>query len=199
MMQTAQLQFVALGPVTASLPSLFNTPSKSTLRTKYAAAANTTHTCRELLPPPHLLRSHRRRKHQLRTMHLLERNDEGNIGLTSFDDDKVPPYAILSHRWDREEVLFQDIKSGTAKDKVGYRKIQFCVDQAWSDGLRFCWVDTCCIDKTSSAELQTAINRMFRWYRYAIRCYVYLADILSTSTQRTPFCTSKWFTRGWTL
>ena len=67
---------------------------------------------------------------------------------------------------------------GTAKSKVpGYNKIRFCGEQARRDGLQYFWIDTCCIDKSSSTELQEAINSMFRWYRDAAKCYVYLADV----------------------
>jgi hypothetical protein len=114
--------------------------------------------------------------------------------LTNFDDDKVPPYAILSHRWDREVVFFKDMMDRTAEDKPGYYKIRFCADQAWRDGLGHCWVDTCCIDKTNAVGLREAINGMFRWYRRAAKCYVYLADVFSTSAWKTG--TSLWFTRG---
>src|SRR5437667_12075831 len=58
-------------------------------------------------------------------MRLLERNNAGEIRLTSFDDDHVPPYAILSHTWGREEVLFKEMVDGTGEGKFGYRKIQF--------------------------------------------------------------------------
>jgi hypothetical protein len=61
--------------------------------------------------------------------------------------------------------------------KAGYRKIQFCGEQARHDGLQYFWVDTCCIDKSSSNELAEAINSMFRWYQRAARCYVYLSDV----------------------
>ena len=132
-------------------------------------------------------------------MRLLKRSKAGKISLTNFDNnDNVPPYAILSHTWDRDEVLFKEMMDGTGERKLGYHKIQFCADQAWRDGLQFFWVDTCCIDKASSAELQEAINCMFRWYRGAAKCYVYLADV-STPAWETPFRTSRWFTRGWTL
>jgi len=128
-------------------------------------------------------------------MRLLERCEDGKIRLVNFDNDgDIPQYAILSHRWGRDEVLLQDIIRGTASTKDGYRKIEFCLDQASRDGLRFCWVDTCCIDKTNAVELQESINRMFRWYHHAERCYVYLADVPSTSFHR-----SDWFKRGWTL
>ena len=111
-------------------------------------------------------------------MRLLERNNTGEICLTEdFPDDKVPRYAILSHTWGTEEVTFQELRDGTGKNKLGYKKIRFCGDQAWSNSLQFFWVDTCCIDKSSSAELQETINCMFRWYRDAAKCYVYLADV----------------------
>ncbi|KAF1951903.1 HET-domain-containing protein [Byssothecium circinans] len=97
---------------------------------------------------------------------------------------------------------------GTGKNKTGYNKIQFCGQQAERDGLRYFWVDTCCIDKSSSAELQEAINSMFRWYQNAERCYVYLSNVLYGSSDRDDECSrrwkpafkkSRWFTRGWTL
>ena len=149
-----------------------------------------------------------RRKYQI--MRLLEYNDAGDVSLTeNFLDDKVPPYAILSHTWGEEEVLLQNLVDGTARNKVRYGKIQFCGEQSRRDGLRHFWIDTCCIDKTSSAELQETISCMFRWYRNAAKCYVYLADVsrLSSDTDdetsqshwKTSFRKSRWFTRGWTL
>jgi hypothetical protein len=56
------------------------------------------------------------------------------------------------------------------KSKAGYGKIQFFGEQARRDGLQYFWVDTCCIDKSSSAELTEAINSMFRWYRESTKC-----------------------------
>lgn len=101
-------------------------------------------------------------------MRLLERDDTGGIGLTEdLPNSKIPPYAILSHTWGDGEVLFRDLTDGTGKNKAGYAKIRFCGDQAWRDGLKFFWVDTCCIDKSNSVELQEVINSMFRWYRNA--------------------------------
>jgi hypothetical protein len=38
-------------------------------------------------------------------------------------------------------------------------------------------VDTRCINKSSSAELQEAITAMFTSYHNAAKCYVYLADV----------------------
>ncbi|KAI9862356.1 MAG: hypothetical protein M1813_004832 [Trichoglossum hirsutum] len=145
-------------------------------------------------------------------MRLLRLEDDGEFSLTKdlVGDDIIPPYAILSHTWgsDNEEVTFKDLTNGAGKDKPGYRKIRFCGKQAANDGLRFFWIDTCCINKSSSTELAEAINTMFRWYQEAARCYVYLSDVsVSGSVEedeisrrwKPAFKKSRWFTRGWTL
>jgi len=143
-------------------------------------------------------------------MRLLKFNDDGRFSLVWLPKDKIPPYAILSHTWGRgenDEVTFKDLIDGTADNKRGFKKLQFCGNQAKADDLHYFWVDTCCIDKSNSTELQTAINSMFRWYQNAARCYVYLSDV-SVHTQdgqfrhvewETAFRNSRWFTRGWTL
>ncbi|KAG8668182.1 hypothetical protein FPOAC1_007559 [Fusarium poae] len=118
-----------------------------------------------------------------------------SIELQFFTDDDVPDYAILSHTWDQEEVLFQDIGLESAKAKKGYNKLRNCCRVAEQNGFDYIWDDTCCIDKASSAELSEAINSMYRYYQEANVCYVYLADVSTTS--RIP--DSRWFTRGWTL
>ena len=144
-------------------------------------------------------------------MRLLKLESDGEFSLTSDIIRPTGPYAILSHTWgeEGEEVDFKDLKDGSGRTKNGYNKLRFCGEQAARDGLQFFWVDTCCIDKSSSAELQEAINSMFRWYRNATKCYVYLSDVstkkqktsdqLSQSTWESAFRSSRWFTRGWTL
>jgi len=143
-------------------------------------------------------------------MRLLQLDKAGVITLTEDFIDAVPPYAILSHTWgnDGDEVLFADLTNGQGKQKPGYRKLQFCADRATLDGLNYFWVDTCCIDKKSSAELAEAINSMFHWYQRAAKCYVYLVDVALGETETTnqafdswgpSFRESRWYTRGWTL
>lgn len=108
-------------------------------------------------------------------MFLLTCDDHGKIRLEGpFYPPNIPPYAILSHTWGDQEVLFQDMRDETGRSKQGYFKIELCVQQAKRDGLDYSWVDTCCIDKSSSAELQSAITSMFRWYSSAKRCYVFM-------------------------
>jgi Heterokaryon incompatibility protein (HET) len=144
-------------------------------------------------------------------MRLIKDEGHGNFSLVEQDDDNVPCYAILSHTWgaDGEEVTFKDLMEGTGKNKAGYKKIEFCGKQAASDDLQLFWVDTCCINKSSSAELTEAINSMFCWYQNASKCYVYLSDVLtsghalstlsSSTSWEAAFWGSRWFDRGWTL
>jgi hypothetical protein len=85
------------------------------------------------------------------------------LELAEFTERDLPPYAILSHTWENEEVSFQDMQCSDPKSKKGYKKIQSCCRIAIADGFEYVWVDTCCIDKTSSAELTEAINSMYSW------------------------------------
>ena len=117
--------------------------------------------------------------------------------LKAFDDRDSPPYVILSHRWEDEEVTFQDMQNGQPEHKNGWRKIDtFCEqvsrDKFWLDWV---WIDTCCIDKTNGSELSEAINSMYKWYEKAEVCVAYLSDVSSFD----EFEHSAWFTRGWTL
>ncbi len=142
-------------------------------------------------------------------MRLLEHNGHGEFSLTRDLIEDIPPYAILSHTWgeDDEEATFQDLTGEIGKSKTGYKKIQFCAEQG--DRLQHFWVDTCCIDKADYTELSEAINSMFRWYRDANTCYVYVSDVstrgfnandpLFQSMWETAFREGRWFTRGWTL
>lgn len=131
------------------------------------------------------------------------------IQLEDFVDGNIPSYAILSHRWQKEELNFRDLKPKFAESlpsKPGYAKIyHFCTTALWA-GFGYGWVDTICIDKRSSAELSEAINSMFRWYQDAVTCYVYMNTVPSSKIpgeldqeQLHAFRGSDWFLRGWTL
>lgn len=106
----------------------------------------------------------------------------------------VPSYAILSHRWENEELSFGDVTPDNQHLK-GYQKVKTFCEQARRNGFVYTWVDTCCIDKRSSAELGEAINSMYMWYEQAEICYAYLYDVEG----RDNIAQSSWFTRGWTL
>ena len=154
----------------------------------------------------------------------------------------TPPYAILSHTWGEEEVLFDDLQGSPLRRQIqqmeytinnlrqhimgdqhllesptlspaspfqpfeakkGWGKVQGCCSEARDLGFSYVWIDTCCIDKSSSAELSETINSMFKYYRNADVCLAYLSDVDfaqhaggdMTSTLRR----SRWFERGWTL
>jgi hypothetical protein len=142
-----------------------------------------------------------------------------------------PAYAILSHTWEDEEVTFEDFTDVDPQKRTrmkGFGKIAMTCELARRVGLTHSWVDTCCIDKRSSAELTEAINSMFQWYTDAAICFAWLADLapvaeaeveandaaalsrLSLAQQHEPppaqhartipgLEQCRWFTRGWTL
>ncbi|KAG1819256.1 uncharacterized protein BJ212DRAFT_1479372 [Suillus subaureus] len=132
----------------------------------------------------------------------------------------VRPYAILSHRWfaDCEEISFQDLQRTqvppsegphgnyaeptfppNVQSKQGYEKFRGARDHASRAGLEHIWIDTCCIDKTSSAELSEAINSMYAWYQDSAVCYVYLHDVDDDGDLQSALEKADWFQRGWTL
>ena len=163
------------------------------------------------------------------------------------DPSTIPPYAILSHRWDQEEQTYQDIReiqnsyqrtspslstsgplarlpesSSSQDDDLQIPslpspapsiwdsdsglsdKVRGACEAARKDGFRYLWIDSCCIDKTSSSELSESINSMFAWYRDAAVCYAFLSDVPTLPaallcSKGSAFRSSVWFTRGWTL
>ena len=169
-------------------------------------------------------------------MRLLKISDDGlstaSPYLVEFPPDRVPSYAILSHRWgaSEDEVLFADMPQDSVgirkstRAKKGFIKLVYSCKQAIADGLEYLWVrlrsilannwhdddwitskiDTCCIDKSSSAELSEAINSMYTWYKNADVCYAYLDDVDSAlDSQNNSYylalMQTLWVTRGWTL
>jgi hypothetical protein len=132
-------------------------------------------------------------------MHLIHVD---SFKLHEFFGTSIPNYAILSHTWGTDEVSFQDMQAGAFRTKLGFEKINYTCTEARKRGLRWAWVDTCCVDKTSSAELTEAINSMYRWYQESTICFAYLTDVPGGSDLRnedSPYRRSRWFTRGWTL
>ncbi|KIM62504.1 hypothetical protein SCLCIDRAFT_60203, partial [Scleroderma citrinum Foug A] len=135
--------------------------------------------------------------------------------------DEDTAYAILSHRWiehegETTEVNYEEMitlakmekdEQDAVRQRLGYQKILNTCEQAKRDKFEWLWVDTCCIDKGSSAELSEAINSMYRWYENARVCYAYLHDVLGSSfpteSDGLRYRNSKgwpeWFSRGWTL
>jgi hypothetical protein len=113
----------------------------------------------------------------------------------------IPRYAILSHRWREEEVLFVDMMGdiSVARAKKGFQKLEASCKIALDHTLQYIWCDTCCIDKSSSAELSEAINSMYVYYSKAKLCIAYLDDIEDVPKDGSYLTRATWFSRGWTL
>lgn len=138
----------------------------------------------------------------MRLIQVSSVNDqEGPLILKDIPADRIHdyPFAILSHTWGDDEVVFPDIHIGNARAKRSFSKVAFTCRQAAQDGLGYAWIDSCCIDKSSSAELTEAINSMFPWYRMAAKCYALLEDYDEDRLVPSKFMSCRWFTRGWTL
>lgn len=154
-------------------------------------------------------------------MWLIDTSDLESLRLVEFLGDPPNSYAILSHTWSSDEVTFEqfnDLQSSSLRlDEIqldhgdnslfsssGFQKIKGAAILAKRQGFTYLWVDTCCINKASSAELSESINSMYRWYQQAKVCFAYLSDVSFILAQnanetRSAFRSSRWFTRGWTL
>jgi hypothetical protein len=158
-------------------------------------------------------------------MQLLNTN---TLDLKDFSDAEVrqTKYAILSHLWEPQnsslrEIVFHELEALSSKERQAFPKLHdlnsdtarkrrefkiglFC-DMAYTHGYQWAWIDTCCIDKRSSAELTEAINSMFRWCKQADRCYVYFNDVswnkdnVEDEESYGRLNEGEWFKRGWTL
>lgn len=109
--------------------------------------------------------------------------------------------AMLSHRWNGKEPLLHDVE-----DKVVYQlkaagglvKLQSFCEITRRAGLRWAWVDSCCIDQHNNVEVQKSLNSMFAWYHHAALTIVYLSDV-PHSSKPGALAKSAWNTRGWTV
>ncbi|KAL1945174.1 hypothetical protein VTO73DRAFT_2794 [Trametes versicolor] len=136
-----------------------------------------------------------------------------------FPDGGAPPYAILSHVWRGVEQTFQDVQAISSMAPPGIvnpamltpstmfprglspKILHLCI-YAQKRGYKWAWIDTCCIDKTSSAELSEALNSMYSYYAKAEICFALLDDVRGDEdprASRSTFRGSMWFRRGWTL
>ncbi|PSN70380.1 HET-domain-containing protein, partial [Corynespora cassiicola Philippines] len=128
--------------------------------------------------------------------------DPLEITLREFIGTDIPRYMILSHRWREEEILFSHMSNAdksTARNRTGFVKLEESCRIALQMGLEYVWIDTCCIDKSSSAELSEAINSMYAYYAKSEICFAYLDDVPYYPEDDLPLLNSVWFSRGWTL
>ena len=161
-------------------------------------------------------------KNFLEREELMKKGENVNRRTKVFEwrNDETTTYAILSHRWiekegEDQEVSYEDMANlpkvdeeerDEIRQRPGYQKIIDSCEKAKKDGYELLWIDTCCIDKRSSAELSEAINSMYRWYANSKVCYAHLHDVSEPSfpTERNQDKYSingwpEWFSRGWTL
>lgn len=107
-------------------------------------------------------------------------------------------YGILSHTWIRGspgDVVFHEW-AARELNPMGHSKInKFCEVVARNHNVTFGWMDTVCIDKQSSSELDESIRLMYKWYRGSHVCVTYLSETSEIADERYD----SWFTRGWTL
>ncbi|THV01464.1 HET-domain-containing protein [Dendrothele bispora CBS 962.96] len=162
--------------------------------------------------------------HPLRTPPLDLRYSDTTFRVEEFLVD-IPKYAILSHTWEKDEVTLRDIqdlheakgkaeleaegpkkqaellKAEKIQRKAGWLKIEKACEYVRQYKFKWIWIDTCCIDKSSSAELSEALNSMFKYYEEAHVCVVYLSDVSIEKNVMglEELKKSRWFTRGWTL
>ena len=138
-----------------------------------------------------------------------------------FEGKNIPPYAVASHRWCDDEATYVDVLENKNTESSGFEKVKgFCEFTKWRNEefgkgravkgacpkIEWMWIDTCCIDRRSSAEIAENITSMYRYYERSEECYAYLPDVIPindtvdlTGVHLSQFMNSSWFTRGWTL
>ncbi|KAM3420458.1 hypothetical protein BST61_g3728 [Cercospora zeina] len=127
------------------------------------------------------------------------------IAFCEFEGAQIPDYAVISHRWASDEISCQIFQDTAVEDRVGsgWAKIIEGCRMARSRKIRWLWIDTCCIDKRSSAELTESVNAMFKYYQQSRQCFVFLPDVhavpADSAELEAQLSKSVWFTRGWTL
>jgi len=106
---------------------------------------------------------------------------------------------MLSHRWEDDELAFERINWQGVYDLPAsrFQKVRGFCREAATQGFDWAWVDTCCIDQTSNADVSESISSMFSWYRGSALTIIYLSDVATFNVQALR--RSQWFRRGWTL
>ncbi|KAJ8503100.1 hypothetical protein ONZ45_g11154 [Pleurotus djamor] len=127
---------------------------------------------------------------------IMTEADEDQYFLSAISD--AGRYAVLSHQWHSDELSFSDSNDWeAARCKKGYEKLAFlCRISPRDYQCRYVWIDTLCINKESSSELEESIQSMYTWYKNAHVCVVYLT---TESAHEEDFRREGWFKRGWTL
>lgn len=143
------------------------------------------------------------------TMTPIQRHRVRDVVIAEWVEE-VTRFAILSHTWERGELSYGDLQGQNDLFKLNvcqqddhhevgqersFEKLHNFCRVAEEYGTEFAWVDTVCIDKSSSAELDESVRSMFSWYRDAAICIAYLSE----TNDLRDLVHDRWFTRGWTL
>jgi hypothetical protein len=138
--------------------------------------------------------------HRMRLLRLL---DVRTYQVSVFNEAAAPRYAAISHTWGPDEVVFKDLVNFQyATLRGGFAKLQGACLTVIKLGIEWIWIDTVCIDRSSSVEVSDSVNSIFRWFRNSQFCIVYLDDLCpddegSASFRQLKAC--RWMTRSWTL
>ncbi|PVI07990.1 hypothetical protein DM02DRAFT_637793 [Periconia macrospinosa] len=115
-----------------------------------------------------------------------------NFGLEDFAEENKPPYAIVSHTSQASDIVFKDYCNvDELKKKPGFEKLSKTCGIALSFGCDYCWIDTCCVDKSNFGEWSEAVNSMFKWYQNSAFCIAYLSDFEGVGLGADSECDSK--------
>ena len=108
---------------------------------------------------------------------------------------------MLSHKWDDNEPLFQEVvkivvyKLG---DSLTCNKLQTYCKVSWDACFHWAWSDTHCINKSDNLMLQESLVAMFRWYQGSALMIVFLRGV-SSSSPPGALAGSIWNTCAWAL
>ena len=122
-----------------------------------------------------------------------------------FPEDNIPPYAILSHLREPDELdlpMLQSAERETITNRAGYRKVAQAAEVAQKQGLHYIWIDNCCVDRSNHDEILAVFNSLLQLFSASTTCYVYLSDLqedLHRTTGNPVLDSCEWFSLAWTL
>ncbi|KAL4069896.1 hypothetical protein V8B97DRAFT_2049062 [Scleroderma yunnanense] len=130
----------------------------------------------------------KKHSYKLTTTTRMDTVQQSSVTVFEFHPNETTAYTILSHWWNEQEVNYDEMvelvkteENDEIRQRFGYKVILGSCEQAKRDGCKWLWVDICCIDKCSSADLSEVINSTYRWYEKSRVCYAYLHDVRGSS------------------
>ena len=121
------------------------------------------------------------------------------LTLTEFPPIRVPEYAILSHTWSGDEVLYREFYASDIRSQERFDKIKNVCKLAQELGYEWIWVDACFTNDGHDGERASALRKMFSWYEGAKVCFVFPSDYAKAEHEEPDLSQCRWFPRAWTL